>query len=135
MQVARINASNYSTSFNARFKVDPAVTEKLADTLSGPCTLSSSTGGVSSLSATASGVTTAASGSDILASAFSLQASGVNSSGIVPAYLKSAANSSLMPDFLVNGSQAHPSIAGSMFSTLGSWLHSANAAIKIKDPS
>lgn len=134
MQVNRIN-SNQNVHFNARFKVDPQLTEKIADKISGPATVSSLTGGVSSVTGTTSAASSSALGSDILGSAFSLQASGINSSGIVPSYLKSAADCSSMPAFLVNGSQAHPSIAGSIFSTLGSWLTSAKNVIKIKDPS
>ncbi|MBE7713208.1 MAG: hypothetical protein E7Z87_05645 [Cyanobacteria bacterium SIG26] len=129
MQINKITSSN--TAFNARLKIDPKLTEKFADEASRLSTTNSISSAISSASTTSS----AATGSDVLGTAFSLNASGINSSGIVPSYLNSAANSSLMPASLVNGSQAHPSIAGSIFSTLGNWFSTASIKSKIKDPS
>ena len=134
MQVNRIN-NNYNTSFNARFKVDPKITEKLIDNVYGPTTISSLTGGASAISTALTGSNVTASSSDVLGTAFSLHASGINSSGIVPSFLKSAANSSLIPTTSVNASAAHPSIVGSFFSTIGGWFHTAKKISKIKDPS
>lgn len=128
MNISRINTTP-QTSFKARIKVDPVAVEKMIDRASHASTLGGASSVVGSVSATSSMTT----GSEVLGSAFSLQASGFNSSGIVPSYMKTV-GSSLTPT-TINPSQAHPSIAGSIFSTLGSWFSTIQTSIKVKDPS
>ena len=65
---------------------------------------------------------TAATGSDVVGSAFMLKHSGVDSFGIVPSAMDKSA-SVLTPETIV-ASGEHPSTAGSIFSTIGGWVHS-----------
>lgn len=69
-----------------------------------------------------SGVNTSATTSDVLATAFWAQASGVDSFGIVPSAI--AKSAPYLTPQTVASTQANPSTAGSIFSTIGGWLHS-----------
>ncbi len=126
---------NYSSNFNkpsfqARVKLSPDNIAKLVKRDVSPADLAS-LGTSSSGSVVGSATSLVGSGFDTLASAFTLRASGSNSSGIVPVFMEHA-GSSLVPSVL-NATNAHPSAAGSLFSSIGNALTNIN--IKIKDPS
>lgn len=137
MQVQSIkNFSSYNNfnkpSFQARVKLSPddiVTLVKGGDVASGAlATLGTSSSG----SVVGSASSLGGSGFDTLATAFTLQASGSNSSGIVPAFMEHA-GSSLVPSVL-EATNAHPSAAGSIFSTIGNALK-PKINIKVKDPS
>lgn len=122
------NNMNRNTAFQARVKISPEDVALLVKGGSVSGTLGSSSSGAVAGSAT----TLAGSGFDTLGTAFTLHATGSNSSGIVPSYMEHAA-SSLAPSAL-EATNAHPSTAGSLFSTIGSFL-GPKTNIKAKDPS
>ncbi len=119
-----------NVSFGALIKIkDPetAMKQAAASFNQMPVELRASAGsGVSTLSGSIStGVpltNSAATGSDVVGSAFILKHSGVDSFGIVPSAMNKSA-SVLTPETIV-ASGEHPAIAGSIFSTIGGWLHS-----------
>ncbi len=63
---------------------------------------------------------TAASGATVSGTAFTLNASSVDSFGIVPSVLKEAAT--IATPATVQSSAQHPLTVGSIFSTIGSWF-------------
>ena len=131
MKVNRINNYNNMKSapaFQARVKLSPEDVELLikGGTVSG--TLGSSASGA----VTGSATTLAGSGFDTLGTAFTLHATGSNSSGIVPLYMDKAASS--MAPSVLEATNAHPSVAGSVFSTIGRML-GIKTKINTKDPS
>lgn len=122
-------------TFTARVKIRDfkngikQVTAEAAE-LSPGCSTAST--GLSTLSAATGGSTTSTAigvGSDIIGSAFVSKATGVNSSGIVPSLLGSAT-----PETVVSANN-HPSIVGSIFSTIGSFFQRANVKVNVKNPS
>lgn len=122
------NNVNRKPSFQARVKLSPDDVAALVKggVVSG--TLGTSSSGAIAGSATSLG----GSGFDTLGTAFTLHASGSNSSGIVPSFMEHA-GSSLAPSVL-EATNAHPSLVGSLFSTIGSALK-PKTNIKVKDPS
>jgi len=65
---------------------------------------------------------TAATTSDVIGSAYVLKASGVDSFGIVPSSM--AKSAPYLTPATAESTAQNPSTAGSMFSSLGSWIHS-----------
>lgn len=97
---------------------------------SGSSGLGSSTVGTLGTTATNS----IASGSDILGTAFSAHASGIDSFGIAPSVVE-AITPHVTPATIAS-SNNHPSTIGSLFSTIGGYLSSLTKVnIKAKDPS
>lgn len=99
-------------------------------------TASSAYGSIGSAMSAGASTNIGASGSDVIASAFSAKASGLESSGIVPSVMDTLA-SCATPATLTSVNQ-HPSLMSSFFASIGSYLHNIskeNVNIKIKDPS
>lgn len=113
------NISNFSTgnraqSFQARIKISP---NEISDAVASATASGSMMGSSSGAALSASATTCAGSASDVLGTAFSSHASGLNSSGIVPSYMQHAASSFTPP--VLEATNANPSLAGSVFTTLG----------------
>lgn len=96
-----------------------------------------STGAVST---TGSGAISTASnivgmGSDVAGAAFSLKASNVDSSGIVPFIIERA--TPFVTPATIHSAEVQPSTMGSLLSTSGGFLHGSSTAkvTKVKDPS
>ncbi len=99
----------------------------------GSCAVGSTSAGT--LGTTASNV--AGSASDVLGTAFSAKASGIDSFGIVPSSLDAVAPY-VTPKTIISANN-NPSTMGSLFSTIGSFLHDLGKSVtvtkKVKDPS
>lgn len=119
---ARVKIQEIQTAFNKVARETKEFSPGCSTASSGLSTVSSFTTG-----STASNMI--GSGSDIIGSAFSSKATGVNSSGIVPSVLGSAT-----PETVVSANN-HPSLIGSVFSTIGSLFQRPNVNIKVKNPS
>lgn len=122
-----------NTSFRARVKMkklSPVYRDLLTPEVSiGSSTLGSATSTGSGFSA----VHTIGTTSDVAATAFSAQASGINSSGIVPAIMQSAAPE-LTPATVATVNN-HPSVIGTFFSSVGNFFHNmGKVKINAKTP-
>lgn len=96
--------------------------------------LGSLTGAVSTASTAGSASSSLAGGSEVIGTAFVSKGSGINSSGIVPSVME-VATPHLTPASVISTNN-HPSIIGSMFSTIGSWFSNVSVKTKnIKNPS
>ncbi len=128
-----------SPAFTARIKMSEikGIAKEAAElspfSTTGSCAVGSTT--VGTVGSTASQV--AGSAADVLGTAFSAKASGIDSFGIVPDFLNSAAPY-VTPKTIVSANN-HPSIMGSFFSTVGDLLHSIckvkSKNKNVKDPS
>lgn len=101
------------------------IIQKMPPEYRGLSAAAGSTGLGSSSSSAISGssvINTAATTSDVVASAFFAKASGVDSYGIVPSTM--AKISPYATPATMASSAQHPETAGSVFSGLGAWLHS-----------
>lgn len=122
-------------SFGARIKIDKVSLGKaVLDMYNNAPVGAKASSGFSTLigsSSTVVGVpvtNTVASGSDVIGTAFILKPLGVDSYGIVPSVL--AKITPYATPKTIESSVLHPETAGSIFSTIGSELHS-HAKIKI----
>ncbi len=126
-----------SPAFTARIKMSELkqISKEAAQlspfSTTGSCALGSTTAGT--VGTTASQV--AGSAADVLGTAFSAKASGIDSFGIVPDFLNSTAPY-VTPKTIVSANN-HPSIMGSFFSTVGNFFHElSKVKVKnVKDPS
>ena len=119
---ARVKIQDFRNGLKQVTKEAAELSPASSTASTGLSTLASATGG--STTSTAIGA-----GSDIIGSAFVSKATGVNSSGIVPSILGSAT-----PETVVAANN-HPSIIGSIFSTIGSIFQRANLNVNVKKPS
>ncbi len=131
-----MNSINNNINFKARVRMrdvkefSKAMAEATPALSSGSCI----TGGIGSSAAATTASHVAGSASDVLASAFTAKVSAIDSFGIVPSYLESAAQHSTPAT--VASSEANPSIAGMLFSTIGTFFHRlGRVKVHIKDPS
>ncbi len=124
----------HSPTFTAKIKINNINLKNLSanSTTYSPHIILGSSGVGSSMSGTASGL--AGSTADVIGTAFSSKASGINSSGIVPSVLDSAAPYAT-PETIISANN-HPSTIGSIFSTIGSDLKNMlkSSEKSVKDP-
>ncbi len=128
MKVQSVN----NVSFGARIKLNRQLKGCL-DELSRPelSTGSSVLGGIGSMSSAASGTQTLATASDVVASGFIAKGIGSNSSGIVPSVM--AKISPIMTPASVASANQNPSIVGSIASSLGAFIHRLGGEIRINN--
>ena len=128
----RIQSVNNS-SFTSKVRINKNIVNGAMD-----LTTVTSTGMISTGGLTASGLGTTAShvvgsASNVIGSAFVSKASGLNSSGIVPAAMQSAAPH--VTPATVASSHNHPSTMGLLMSTIGDIFHSfGKVQVNVKKP-
>lgn len=131
-----MNSINNNFSFKARVRMSN-VQNNSKTIAEGISALSSGTSTIGSTAAGTVGTTVShsiGSAANVVGSAFSAKASGVDSFGIVPSVIESA--SPHVTPATVASAKAHPSVMGSIFSTIGDFFHSLGKVnVKVKDPS
>ena len=128
MKVQSVN----NVSFEARIRLNKELQGCLAE-LSRPeiSTGSSLLGGLGSMSSAAAGTQTLATASDVVASGFLAKGIGINSSGIVPSVM--AKISPIMTPASVASANQNPSIMGSIASSLGAFVHRLGGEVRINN--
>lgn len=116
---ARVRLKDYKTVRDTAFA---------SDVLSGASSVTVGSGAMAATSA----IKTAGFAANTVGSAFSAKASGINSSGIVPAVVESA--TPYVTPATIASSEAHPSLMGSFFSSVGGFFHSL-VKVNVKKPS
>lgn len=127
---------NNNVSFRARVRMRDVkeFSNAMAEATPGLSTGSCITGGLGSSSIGTTASHAAGSAANIVGSAFSAKASGIDSFGIVPSVMESAAGHATPAT--IASSEAHPSLIGSLFSTIGDFFHSlGRVKVNVKDPS
>ncbi|MBD5403262.1 hypothetical protein HDR58_10780 [bacterium] len=124
-------------SFTARVKINDIKNIATDSAIISPY-LSSGSSGVASTAAGSLGTTASklvGSASDVLGTAFSAKASGMDSSGIVPSAID-AVTPYVTPKTIASANN-HPSVMGSIFSTIGNFFSNICKVTKkdVKDPS
>ncbi len=131
-----MNSINNNFSFKARVRITNVKNDSKT-IAEGMCALSSGTSTIGSTAAGTVGTTVShslGSAANVVGSAFSAKASGVDSFGIVPSVIEAA--SPHVTPATVASAEAHPSTMGSIFSAIGNFFHSLGKVnVKVKDPS
>ena len=127
---------NNNITFRARVKIrdvkefSTAMVEATPGLSAGSCI----TGGLGSSTIGTTASHAAGSASNIVGSAFSAKASGIDSFGIVPSVMESAAGHATPAT--IASAEGHPSLMGTLFSTIGDFFHSlGRVKVNVKDPS
>ena len=123
-----IQMNNISFRARVRMRDVKEFSNAMAEATPGLSTGSCITGGLGSSSIGTTASHAAGSAANVVGSAFSAKASGIDSFGIVPSVMESPAT--------IASSEAHPSLIGSLFSTIGDFFHSlGRVKVNVKDPS
>ena len=121
-----------SINFGARVRLNGSVMKNIP-LATGGLSSGAATAGAGTVSiGAASVVNTAGSAANTVGSAFSAKASGINSSGIVPAVVESA--TPYATPATIASSKAHPSLMGTFFSAVGQFFNSL-VKVHVKNPS
>ncbi|MGN1152556.1 MAG: hypothetical protein ACI4S3_00870 [Candidatus Gastranaerophilaceae bacterium] len=123
-----------SINFGARVRLNEYKTVKninITPSIGLPSMASSGVSGTATVTS-ASATKTSASAASTIGYAFSSKASGINSSGIVPAVVESA--TPYATPATIASSKAHPSLMGTFFSAVGQFFNSL-VKVHVKNPS